>query len=347
MPILYGQQIAPAALRERVGDIGQIAGVRRFRFDEGPAAGMAAVEVWTGSGLRFTVLPDRCLDLLDVSFNGMALGWIGPPGPVHPARYNARGREWLWTFSGGLLTTCGLSTAGAQGEDLGEQLGIHGRASALSAEQVAATARWEGDDYVLRVAGQMREAALFGPNLVLRRELRAALGGRSITITDTVENAGYATTPHMLLYHINLGWPLLDAAAELVSSALHVSARDAAAAPGLQQHARFSPPVPGYAEQVFYHDMLAGDDGFVTVRVLNRPLGLGLELRYRQEELPWFSQWKQVGQGAYVLGLEPANCQVEGRAAERARGTLQALRPGERREYVLHLRVLLAGEMDD
>jgi len=47
-----------------------------------------------------------------------------------------------------------------------------------------------------------------------------------------------------------------------------------------------------------------------------------------------------IGEGLYVVGLEPANCGVEGRAKERERGTLQFLEPGEKRYYNLEIGVL-------
>jgi hypothetical protein len=56
--------------------------------------------------------------------------------------------------------------------------------------------------------------------------------------------------------------------------------------------------------------------------------------------MPEFIEWKMMGVRNYVVGMEPANCSVLGRAAERERGTLQFLEPGERREYHLELGVL-------
>jgi len=90
--------------------------------------------------------------------------------------------------------------------------------------------------------------------------------------------------------------------------------------------------------------MLAAPDGYVTLVIANRAFnngqGLGAYIRYRQAELPRFTQWKMVGAGTYVTGLEPANCWVEGRDKDRARGILQFLEPGEEREYLLEIGVL-------
>ena len=83
-------------------------------------------------------------------------------------------------------------------------------------------------------------------------------------------------------------------------------------------------------------------DGPVTVKVINPSLNgwSGMALHYNTAQLPKFTQWKMTAQGEYVLGLEPANCWVEGRAKERERGTLQFLEPGESRCYHLKVEIL-------
>ncbi len=116
------------------------------------------------------------------------------------------------------------------------------------------------------------------------------------------------------------------------------------ARPGLPDHRRFAPPTPGYAEQVFQHVPRTDAEGFARAALVNRAFdggrGLGAYLRWHAAELPWMIQWKQIGQGAYVAGLEPATNWTIGRAAERAAGRLKFLEPGETRNYRLELGVL-------
>ena len=118
--------------------------------------------------------------------------------------------------------------------------------------------------------------------------------------------------------------------------------RDEAAAPDLLAYSSFQAPTPGFAEQVYYHEMAADNDGNVRVALINPELdgGLGIYLQYHQKHLPRFIQWKMMGYGSYVLGLEPANCYVEGRSKERERGTLLVLQPGEKVCYQLEIGVL-------
>ena len=69
---------------------------------------------------------------------------------------------------------------------------------------------------MLWAEGEVIQAALFGEQLALRRRIEADLGGRALRITDVVTNTGATPCPHMLLYHCNVGFPVVDAGAELV-----------------------------------------------------------------------------------------------------------------------------------
>jgi hypothetical protein len=146
-----------------------------------------------------------------------------------------------------------------------------------------------------------------------------------------------------MLYHINPGWPLVDDGSRLLLNARSTVPRDAEAAKGLAEAMRFIAPQPGYREQVFFHDLIADPEGCACALLLNPRLKTGLYVRYRQKELPRYIEWKMMGEGTYVTGMEPGNCSVMGRAAERAAGTLQFLDPGEVRRFSLEIGVV-AGE---
>lgn len=102
----------------------------------------------------------------------------------------------------------------------------------------------------------------------------------------------------------------------------------------------------GFAEEVFIHDTIPGADGTVSATLVNRAFrggrGLAMAIRYRKAELPFLIQWRNFKERAYVMGIEPANADVRGRAYNRAQGTLVELDPGERREY--HLEVEIADD---
>lgn len=340
MATLYGAEQRRRELEKKTGHLSQVAGIRMLQLQEGPETGVRIADVRSGSGLRFQVSLDRGMDLSVAEYKGMALAWRSPQGDVHPSHFDPKGMGWLKSFPGGLMTGCGLTNAGAPSTDAGEQPWIHGRLSHLQASGVRTETVWDGDRCVFRVSGVIRESVMFGENLALYRAIEVELGTSIITIHDTVINEGFRQSPLMMLYHINLGWPLLDEGAEIHVRARSTTPRDAEAAMGIETAKSIPAPIRGYKEQVFYHDLVADSNGFASAVLANRTLGLGLFTRYRQMELSRFTQWKMVGEGEYVLGFEPANCLVEGRAKERERGTLQFIEAGESREFLVHIGVL-------
>lgn len=341
---LFGASHRAKEIRRFVGRTQQIGGIRQGRFAGGPEDGSRFLQFETGSGLSFTVLPDRGMDISSAKYCGASLSWDSPCGEVHPSFYEPEGLGWLRTFFGGLVCTCGLTWMGAPCTDQGEPLGLHGRYSHLPCRNLQVGEEWRGDRCVLWAQGEMRETVVFGANVLLRRRISTAIGSDTITIEDTVTNEAFDSTPHMLLYHINIGFPVVSPDSRLLSPAAQVTARDEEAADGYRFYNRFDPPKAGYKEKVYFHDMVADRGGMVTVAIVNRELwggrGLGVVVRYRQKELPLFIQWKNMGTTTYVCGLEPANSLVMGRAYEREQGTLQSLRAGETRHYHVQIGVL-------
>ena len=238
------------------------------------------------------------------------------------------------------MTGCGMTSAGSPSVDEGETLGQHSRLSTLPASAVYHCTRWEGDECVMQMNGEVREATPFKENLLLTRTIETRLGESVITLRDVIRNEGDESTPLMMLYHVNTGWPVVSEGARLYLRSACTEPRDADARSGFADARVFSGPIPGYREQVFYHTLASSADGFATAMIVDSRRDLGLFVRYRQAELPRFIEWKMMGRGFYVVGLEPANCLVEGRARERAAGTLQFLAPGEERHFVVQIGVL-------
>jgi hypothetical protein len=341
MAALFGRHWTRTALLERVGDVSQVGGARLVTLADGPEAGVLAAELRTGSGFAFTVLPGRGMDIGFAEYRGMPLCWRSPTGEVAAAFYEPAGEGWLRGFSGGLMATCGLTTAGWPSTDAGQQLPLHGRASYLQARNVYVDGQWEGDDYIMWAQGRTRETVVFGENVRLTRRVWARLGESRLFIDDVVENLSHTRVPHMLAYHVNIGFPLLDEGSELLSSSaqeIEPITEDRVAA--LADHALYGPPRPDSPAAVLVHAPLADADGWAYTALVNRRLGLGLYIKQRPDQLPWLWQWKQLGQGTYVAGVEPANCFGRGRADDRERGTLRFLGPGQEQAYSLEIGVL-------
>ena len=320
-------------LKPYIGSMEQIARVRTSVLDDGKGRGVRIADVDNGSGLRFCVLLDRGLDIGDASFNGVPFAYMTPVGVAHPAYHDPEGLRWLRSFNAGLLTGCGLAHAGSpeveEGMRVDGPLGLHGRLSNLPAENVSVSEEWVNGCFVLSVSGTVREASFFGENLELKRTISTAMGDNSITITDVVKNRGVRPSPLMMLYHINAGFPLLSETAVLEARVAQTTPRNDDAAKGIDAWRQCQKPTAGYAEQCFYHDITAGDDGMARMTLRNPQAGMAIEVAYRKAELPFFTQWKMMGEQEYAMGLEPGNCHPEGQSAEKARGTLKTIAPDE------------------
>lgn len=340
---LYGREWTRSELEARVGRIEQIGGVRRLQWAEGAEENVVQYQVRTGAGLSYYVSPSRGLDISLAEFHGVPLSWQSPNGDVHPAYYDARDAAWLRTAAGGLLMTCGLDFVGAPEVDSGQAFGLHGRAHHIPARQVSSSGRWEDDEYQIKVSGVIEQTAIFGENLRLRREITSYFGQNKIAIADEVENAGFTPTPHMILYHFNFGFPLLAEDTRVRFPSRKVTPRDQGTP--VSGHDRWEAPKADYQERVYYHSDF--EDDLVTVVVFNPsfPLTegqntpLAVSLSWSTGQLPKLVQWKMPGAGTHVLGIEPANCYVEGRSKERDSGTLVTLEPGEIRRYELTIEV--------
>lgn len=339
MARLFGHDYTRDQLMRRIGAVSQVGGVRLSERQDGRAKGVSVVDFNLGNGFEFSVVPDRGMDIFDCRYQGMSVAWHSVGGLSAPSFYEPQGLGWLRTFGGGLVATCGLTHVGAPTVDEGQELGLHGRANTLPATGVQAAGAWDGDEYRMWATGETRQSVLFGENLSLRRKVSATLGEQRFFIDDVVRNDGFRTTPHQLLYHINTGFPLVDAGSRLLSASAVVTPRDAEARKGAQEWNLFTDPVPGYAEKCYYHDMEPDEEGAVTAAIVNKD-GFGVYVKYFKDELPRFVQWKMMGEQDYVCGLEPCTAGVAGRAETEKQGLLEYLEPGESRAFGLEFGVV-------
>lgn len=331
--------------KSKYGNISQLGGTRRYVFADGKAKGVEAVEIRTGAGLQFTVLPGRGMDIAWTEYRGVPLNYMSKTGVVAPEHYESEGMNWLHNFFAGMLTTCGLLNVGGpekvEHKVIGErEYGLHGRISNCAAEQVSIFEDWQDGEYVMKVSGLMREAVLHGEHLTLRREISTTLGSREFLLRDTVSNLNSTPQDIMLLYHINAGYPLLDKGSRFLSSSEKIIPQSPEAEKDMDYYSQCSEPIPNMTERCYAHDMKADEDGMVRVAFINDRLELGLALEYRKESLPCFNQWKMLNEKEYVVGLEPGNCLPCGYSAAKERGEIQTLMPEEQKTYEILFKVL-------
>ncbi len=324
-------------------DMRQFVGARDITLN-----GMRALHLYNAAGLELIVLPDRGFDIWDARFKGLPLTWLAPGSPFPPDW----GADWLRQFNGGLLTTCGLTHVGPpEIDDLtGEKSGIHGNYTRLRAGNYAVDPAWEFSQpedevnyYELRYSATIRDTSLFGPQLTLKRTYYLSLQNADIGIRDYITNVGDSPAPLMLLYHFNLGFPLVREGVKLHSSG-NVYPRDAAARAGLDVSEEYSAPTANYREQVFYHHLRVENSEAKHAHILIGDDSLALHLMWDTDTLPYFTQWKNTRQRQYVNGIEPGNCIPEGRNSARKSGRLKMLEPGESVGTYLCLTVLDTAE---
>jgi hypothetical protein len=316
MTTLYSRDV----IEQHSVDLRQFVGFRASTLPNG----VRAIDAYNTSGLRYTLLVDRGLDIWTADFRGMPLTWVAQGSPMPPDF----GMPWLQQFPGGLLTTCGLTHVGPPERDevTGEFRDLHGLYTRMRASEPSIQAGWEGDDYVLRLTATIAEGWLHGYQLRLTRTYELSMTAPEIRLHDRVTNLTDKPVPLMILYHFNLGYPMVRTGSRLEQTGTTMP-RDDDARQGLATWAEYHEAQPGYAEQVFFHHVRARDGETEAALFTGDALALGF--RYNADALPYLTQWKNLRQGMYVHGIEPGNCIPEGRSAAEKSGRLHMLAAGE------------------
>lgn len=335
---LNGKKYSKAQILSRVGSLKQIAGSQRYMLEEGRGKGTSMIRIRNGSGLDFSIIPDKCMDIFDISFNGVQLAWISKNDIVANKFFDTRNLEWVRSFGGGMLVTCGLRNAGPPEEDGTESFGIHGRISGTPAQNVSIKEYWENDIFYQEISGKIVESNVFGENLVIYRTIYVNSEESVIELEDRIVNEGFDKQQLMLLYHLNWGFPLLSAETKLITDSKSIIQRGEDQSE-LKLWNKFSDPVHGYFEKVFFHDLNPDKNQQVSYQISNPGLGIGVRVSWDKSQLPFLTQWKMTGESDYVLGLEPGNCRPIGRKATRESGEAEYLDAFQEKRIVLRVSV--------
>ncbi|MBQ3133631.1 MAG: aldose 1-epimerase family protein [Clostridia bacterium] len=307
-----------------IGNPLQVRGAEPYVLQGGKGDGMHFLYVRNGLGLEAWISLDRAGDISRLSFKGDNMGYFSPCGYVAPAYYDGVGAGFLKSFTAGFFTTCGLSAVGSPCVDEGEELPLHGTISHQPAQLLGTEETAEA----LTVRLAVRDAVMFGRKLVLARTYRFSYTENTVTVSDTVTNEAADASPYMVLYHCNMGYPLVSEDAVLKIPHHGVTPRDDEAATHMDSALQVEPPQSGFVERCYFYDVKE-QDGSAKVGLFNPTIGKGLVMAFDKATLPCFTEWKMMGQTDYVLGLEPGNCTPEGRDVLRQNGTLRFLKPAE------------------
>lgn len=279
----------------------------------GPAAGTRAIAVAPAGGLHARLLVDRGLDIGAAWVGGYPVAWLSANGE-RPSGHGDDADGWHDGWAGGLVTTCGLQNVGAASEGHGR----HGHYSDLAASEIAVDRRVDRDGTgEIAVSGTMVEPVGLGRGIRVRRRVAFSIGSPVVRIEDEAVNESADALQAPLLYHVNLGHPFLGAETRLLL--------DGVAAGG-----EMGPPA-AVADEVVEHA------AYGSATVESDTLGLRLDIAWDSGTLPRLFTWQRRMRGQYVMAVEPANCSVAGRAADREAGVAPMLEPGAHRRTTLTL----------
>jgi hypothetical protein len=314
-----------------VGSLEQVASVTPTEVLDGSGRGVRLLQVRNAGLLAFDVLLDRASDVGRVDAHGRPVAFWSRVGFAPPWRW-LPGEDMdglLRAFSGGLFTTCGLDHIGhpeqdpppsGDGRATGRHFPVHGRVTGVPATLRGHGVDWDGDECDLWVETEVRQAAVYGENLVLRRRITTRLGEPTIQVEDRVTNEGFRPDPHMLMYHCNLGFPLLSPGGRLaVDPGLAV-------VDGPEVPDPFPEPDPAWQTRLQQlRAPVDSDRAEVGVSSASGRVRVG----WGTDSLPYVMLWQQFEAGSYALGVQPSTNLALGRDDARGRGELRVLQPGE------------------
>lgn len=329
---------------KRVGNISQVAGAKRYYLADGRGAGVECVDIRTGTGFEYTVMPGRGMDIGWCGFEGMPVSYISKVGISGPSYFTGVRDQWLQCFPGGMLSTCGLGNVGDYCEDFTEGLGVqafglHGRISNQCAKNVCVSEKWDKDTFLMEVSGTNTEAQLRGENFSLQRTVTGKLGENCFTVKDVIMNEDFVERPYMIMYHINFGYPVIDKGSKIIIRSKERFTDTEVSMKNLSDAYKITDPVNGIEEELYFHQT-EDYNGRGFAAVVNESIGVMAYVRYTADTLPYITEWKMMGDSDYVVGLEAGNCIPRGRKYHREKELIKTLSPGESVENELEIGVV-------
>jgi len=267
---------------KHVSNPSQLYAIRRYEMNEGPAKGIRLIEIDNGT-LRLLINESRGLDIFEACYKGQNLSFISKNG------LNNLTGDFVKRFEGGSLYTVGLDSAGVR-----EGFPLHGSYHLLAPERVNIL---ESED-AIEVVGEIRDSALFGKNLLLKRRIRLAKNESLVSVSDTLVNEGDKDEDYCLLYHCNFGYPFLSEDCALSFKEKSILSRTPKAKENLPSLKSFSRPIDNEFESVYFIDLKTPE-----VKVRNHEVELTFS--FLNENMPHFVLWKSCASHDYALGLEP------------------------------------------
>lgn len=278
----------------RISNFQQVASIRRYTLSEGREKGLDVLDCDNGK-IRFLLNVSKACDIMQLYHEGQNISFISKNG------FTKRETPFLRRFEGGMLYTCGLDSVGGR-----DGFELHGTIHNIPAEIIRAECNENG----ITVEAIIRDTALFGKNLVLKRKIFTAIGGDSVTLEDTLVNEGYKTEEYCLLYHINVGYPMLDDGVKVIADVESYTPRTAWAKQNEATMYEMNASTPNQEETCYFLNLKKPE-----ITLVNEKNGKKFTVSYSGDTLPCFVEWKSMASGDYALGLEPCTTELDNRFA--------------------------------
>lgn len=319
-------------------------GIKYYPIQSGTSAGMHCLSIDTGN-VTATILPDRGMGLWKCWSGDLEFGWQSPvTGPVNPSFvpvHDVSGIGWLEGFDE-LLVRCGLQSNGAPefAENGTVRYPLHGRIANLPAHRL--DIQIDVENGILDVIGAVSESRFLIYSLELQTRYRFRVGSPVIEIIDTVTNRSSQPGSMQLLYHINVGQPVLQSGSTVHTPFRNLAPRDARAAESVEQWNQCNGPAAGYREQVYFVEPIADDHNWSETMLASADGNFGFAVHFDTRTLPYMTLWKNTAavEDGYVVGLEPGTGFPNTRSFEERNGRVVTLQGGESRTFRLKLQPL-------
>lgn len=325
----YSSDTLSKDVQQRISCTDQMFNVEAMQYSEGIATGLSTLQVRNPGGISFEVLCDRCLDIGWADCYGIPIAYRSQRGPVSSQHYDPYGNGWIHSFSGGLLSTCGLDNIGLPVVDSdGEYLGLHGRIGHIPAENIQSrfdASLFEGKGGIC-IEGDIFETALGKQGLCLHRTINASVCTARIEINDIITNLSQKAAQYLFRHHINFGYPIIDEGTQIWSQSKVIGSRDGG-------NTDFCFPITlkiqDSTEQVLYCSSING-----KVEAELRPLsGENVQISSHADDWKYMILWRDANEGVNVFAVEPSTAKDEGKVQAQHDGDLVTIRPGESRRY--------------
>ena len=274
----------------RISNLSQVACIRRYTFTDGKEKGIEVIDCDNGK-IRFLLNVTKALDVMQLYHEGQNMSFISKNG------FTAREIPFLNRFEGGMVYTCGFDSLGHR-----DGFELHGTHHNNPAQVTVA----ECNESKIRIEADIDSTALFGKYLTLHRTVTTEIGSDTVTIEDTLINKSFCTQDYCILYHINIGYPMLDDGAKIKADINGYYTRTPWAEKKASEMFDITPPVDCEDETCYFLDMKKPEISLVNPRI-----GKTFTVRYSKDTLPSFIEWHSMASGDYALGFEPASTTLD------------------------------------